>query len=67
MQKRHLIKNKFFDPRLQILFTACVCEIVNTMVYGNPVNTQGIAVVNNETGKTAKEYCNNKCKQQEEK
>lgn len=31
MQKRHLIKNKFFDPRLQILFTACVCEIVNTM------------------------------------
>ena len=34
MQKRHLIKNKFFDPRLQILFTACVCEIVNTMVYG---------------------------------
>ena len=26
-------KKKFFDPRLQILFTACVCEIVNTMVY----------------------------------
>ena len=34
MQKCHLIKNKFFDPRLQILFTVCVCEIVNTMVYG---------------------------------
>lgn len=28
------VKNKFFNTCLQILFTVCVCEIVNTMVYG---------------------------------
>lgn len=33
MQKHHLMKNKFFSPCLQFLFTPVHAEAVNTMVY----------------------------------